>query len=112
MALDPGRLVQLRATMSPERVEAVFDALRESVPAALVAIEEAVAAGDTQAVGALAHGVRGNALTVGALQLADSATEVQQLASEGRLDIDAALERLRSCWQDTVQSIEQEIGQG
>jgi HPt (histidine-containing phosphotransfer) domain-containing protein len=69
--LDRGKLDELGA-MGPGLVRGVVTTFLDTLPERLAELRAAVARQDTEAVRALAHGVRGSAGYVGAVALADA----------------------------------------
>ena len=86
LELDPATwrgLEYLEAVSGPGAiVEMVEDFLRDAPPR-LVSMEAALAAGDWPSLSRLAHDLKSNSATIGALQLSSRAAEIERIAREG-----------------------------
>jgi HPt (histidine-containing phosphotransfer) domain-containing protein len=75
-------LTEFRVPGEPDPVEDVVELFLELTPARLTELGQAAAAGDRQAVQALAHTIKGSAGTVGAQAVRAAAAAVEEAAEE------------------------------
>ncbi|MFH1815875.1 MAG: Hpt domain-containing protein [Pseudomonadota bacterium] len=97
--INVARLDDLRALLG----DALDDILRtwlNDAPAGLAAARSAWQAGDPDALIKVIHGVKGSAGNVGAIELSDMASTLEQhlKRSDPALDLDAELSRLDTCY--------------
>ena len=96
--VDRAQLAAMRAAVGPEVAGRALEAFLEALPERLRELGEVAARYDVEAVGRLAHTLKGSAASVGAVALAQQCGEVVQAARDGTLehpvDTCAALEAL------------------
>ncbi len=93
--IDSGRIDKLREIGSSDLVLQMIAIFLEEAPAQLSLLEQSVEDGDTQALAGTAHALKGSALALGAVPLANLCQELETLAETGRLaDVPPMLARL------------------
>lgn len=81
--LDDEALATLRGALGDDGLMAdVIEAFLQETPAQVEALDAAGRAGDEQALGAAAHLIKGSALTLGAVALAESCAAVESSPGE------------------------------
>ena len=81
--LDVAALAQLRSEIDDEVVREVVGVLREQTPPLLAQYRTAAAAGDGDALGGLAHRLKGSSLTLGLAAFAAVAADAERRARSG-----------------------------
>jgi two-component system, sensor histidine kinase and response regulator len=96
-ALDHARFAEMAEDFGPEDLRELVHAFLDTIPGHLADVLDAVGDRDGLRLRAAAHKLRGGCLAVGALSLATSAGELEQLAAESAFDerIDAAVATLQ-----------------
>jgi two-component system, sensor histidine kinase and response regulator len=105
-AVDPATLQALGALADedqPDFLQEVISAYLQDMPPRLTALREAIRRSDAAAIVQAAHAVKGSSRTIGALQLAQRAAELEELGHEGTTPhrerlvqaIETAFERVR-----------------
>jgi HPt (histidine-containing phosphotransfer) domain-containing protein len=95
--VDPAHLDRLRETYGEggeEFVHALVDLFVDDAPNRLRALRAAVASRDVEALAHGAHALTGSASTLGALDLAQHARELDHAAQGGEGDLEGRVERL------------------
>ncbi len=86
--LDPQRLAQLRQLEQKTGrglLGQLVQLFLEQTPPRILALREALAAGDLPAAASSAHSLKGSCANLGAAQLAQLCSQVEQLAASGDL---------------------------
>ncbi|MDN3557795.1 ATP-binding protein [Halomonas maura] len=106
--VDPEVLVALHESLGRAGVEVLVQRYRDQAEEHLAALEAAVADGDTTGSERLAHQLKGESASLGAVKVAGLATRLEQAARAGRLDgAEATLATLRSTLQATLAALAQ-----
>ena len=98
--LDPSVLEELRESLVDDQLlTEVIQTFLEETPAHLTSLVAATAAGDAAAAAAVAHHVKGSALTLGAVRLARTCAAIEaspsgQLAEKSVAEFDEVARRL------------------
>ncbi|TDR50138.1 TMAO reductase system sensor TorS [Halomonas ventosae] len=105
--LEPATLAALGESLGGQGLVALITLFRQQSAAHLAGLEQAVAEGATSRVEYLAHQLKGEASSLGAVKVAGLATRLERLAREGRLDEAAlALGALHRCLALTLTALE------
>jgi two-component system sensor histidine kinase/response regulator len=110
-ALDPARVAHLRSLFPGLEATEVLVQLANQVELDLGKLAAAVDAGDRAGIVGAAHSIRGSAQMVGAVQLSDSAADVQHAAKREEEDLSPRIESLRNAWDQTRQGIEAQVAE-
>lgn len=105
-ALDMTVIESLRdldETGSMDLAQEVFSVFLSSSARRLVELNAAIAQGDVQSLGKIAHALKSSAANVGALVLSEHFRELEKLAREGRLD--EALGQLATMQQEHARAV-------
>jgi signal transduction histidine kinase/DNA-binding response OmpR family regulator/HPt (histidine-containing phosphotransfer) domain-containing protein len=84
--LDPEQITAIRGLNKPQLLEQLYGMLHERAPSALESIENALAAGDLDAVRVAAHGFRSPVGTLGGRRLAAQLGRCEHAADAGDLE--------------------------
>ena len=105
-ALDMTVIESLRdldETGSMDLAQEIFSVFLSSSARRLVELNAAIAQGDVQSLGKIAHALKSSAANVGALVLSEHFRELEKLAREGRLD--EALGQLATMQQEHARAV-------
>jgi len=102
MSHDPmeARLAMLRRVGGDRLIRDLIDMLHENVPRKLAEARAALAAGDADTVGRVAHALASSAGNVGAADMQQAAAELERDAADGK-DLAGPLGRLEASWERT-----------
>lgn len=107
-ALDAAAIDTLTAMLGgdAEALRETIDAFFEEVPARLAEAQAGIGMGDATRTGRAAHTLKSNALTLGALQMAELARQIETAARAGDLDTAAdLLPAMEQAWADVHPSL-------
>ena len=106
--LDPSRLEELLDIDpgDPSMLLRFIDRFGAGARQRLAELRDAQAAGDAQAQGRIAHGLKGTAANLGAVALAEVCRQVEELGTAGRLADDPLVGRLGDAVNRAVSALE------
>ncbi len=106
----------LRANLpegEPDLLAELINLLKQETPKHLQAIREAIRQGDGEQLRKSAHTLKGSALTVGAVQLAELCKQMEARGKEGRLNgAEAGIASLEEEYQRVIGELDGLVGEG
>jgi len=84
--IDPNTFDSLRQMTDAAFVSQLVDTFLEDAPRQIKEMRAALKEGDAETFRRLAHSIKSNAATFGALELSDQARELEMLGKENKLD--------------------------
>ncbi|MEA2340442.1 MAG: two-component system, sensor histidine kinase and response regulator [Solirubrobacteraceae bacterium] len=111
-ALDAARFAEMAEDFGPQDLHELVHAFLDTTPGHLAEVRVAAKDRDATRLRTAAHKLRGGCLAVGALPLATSAGELEQLAADGAFDerLDVALATLRRRMDQVREALVAEVG--
>ncbi|MDI5934457.1 ATP-binding protein [Halomonas kalidii] len=105
--LDPTTLAALRENLGKEGLAALVALYRHQAIDRLAALEQAVAADAAERVRGLAHQLKGESASLGAVKVAGLSLRLEHMGRDGRLgEADSVLGALRGCLTTTLSALE------
>ncbi len=101
MSPDPmtARLAMLRRVGGDQLICELIDLFLEGTPGKLEAAQAALAAGDADRLGRMAHGLTSSAGNLGASELQQAAYALERCAGDGSGDLAELLRHLQASWE-------------
>jgi HPt (histidine-containing phosphotransfer) domain-containing protein len=107
--VDDGKIDELRSLLGDgeDGVDGLIDTFVDRIPEAIEDIRAAAEAGEIEELGRLAHQIKGESATLGAMRLSLSAKRVEKAASADELeDPHGAADELASIYEETEAALE------
>ncbi|HSP57717.1 MAG TPA: ATP-binding protein [Halomonas sp.] len=105
--LDHATLAELRESLGERGLASLIALYRQQVEARLAELEQAVGAASSERVNQLAHQLKGESSSLGAVEVAGLAARLERLGWEGQLgEAGVVLHDLKQCLKVTLQGLE------
>jgi len=97
------RLAMLRRVGGDRLIRDLIDLLLETAPGKLAAARAALAEGDADRVGRVAHALASSAGNLGVAEMQEAAYTLERRAADGPADLAEPLSRLEGAWEQARQ---------